>query len=334
MQTEQTLDRGKPILQVKNLQKYYPVRTSLGKTKAYIKAVEDLSFDIYEGETFGLVGESGCGKSTAGRTLLKLVEPTNGEVIYRDNDIFKLKKSSLKHVRKELQMIFQDPHTSLDPRKKVGYSIEESLAIHKIGSKQERKSLALEILKKVGFNEEHYHRYPHEFSGGQRQRIGIARSLVLKPKLIICDEPVSALDVSIQAQIVNLLKSLQKELNLSYMFISHDLSVIRHIADKVGVMYLGNLVEQASTEKLFSEPLHPYTKSLISAVPLLNPEYKREKVALKGELPSPLNPPSGCVFHTRCPFAFDRCKTEVPKNIKVQDERTVKCHLYEESESQ
>jgi len=330
MQSEQTLDRGKPILQVKNLQKYYPVRTSLGKTKAYIKAVEDLSFDIYEGETFGLVGESGCGKSTAGRTLLKLVEPSNGEVIYRDKDIFKLKKPSLKHVRKELQMIFQDPHTSLDPRKKVGYSIEESLAIHKIGSKQKRKSLALEILKKVGFNEEHYHRYPHEFSGGQRQRIGIARSLVLQPKLIICDEPVSALDVSIQAQIVNLLKSLQKELNLSYVFISHDLSVVRHIADKVGVMYLGNLVEQASTEELFSDPLHPYTKSLISAVPLLNPENKREKIAIKGEIPSPLNPPSGCVFHTRCPVAFERCKTEVPKNIKVQDERTVKCHLYEE----
>ncbi len=330
MQTEQTLHKGKPILQVKNLQKYYPVRTSLGKTKAYIKAVEDLSFDIYEGETFGLVGESGCGKSTAGRTLLKLVEPTNGEVIYRDEDIFKLKKSSLKHVRKELQMIFQDPHTSLDPRKKVGYSIEESLAIHKIGSKQKRKRLALDILKKVGFNEEHYYRYPHEFSGGQRQRIGIARSLVLQPKLIICDEPVSALDVSIQAQIVNLLKSLQKELNLSYVFISHDLSVVRHIADKVGVMYLGNLVEQASTEDLFSDPLHPYTKSLISAVPLLNPESKREKIAIQGEIPSPLNPPSGCVFHTRCPFAFERCKTEVPKNNHIHNKRTVKCHLYDE----
>ncbi|UPO90859.1 dipeptide ABC transporter ATP-binding protein [Niallia sp. Man26] len=329
MQTEQTLNRGKPILQVKNLQKYYPVRTSLGKTKAFIKAVEDLSFDIYEGETFGLVGESGCGKSTAGRTLLKLVEPTNGEVLYRNKDIFKLKKSALKYVRKELQMIFQDPHTSLDPRKKVGYSIEESLAIYKIGAKQERKNLALEILKKVGFNEEHYSRYPHEFSGGQRQRIGIARSLVLEPKLIICDEPVSALDVSIQAQIVNLLKSLQKELNLSYLFISHDLSVVRHIADKVGVMYLGNLVEQAPTEELFTDPLHPYTKSLISAVPLLNPESKREKMVIKGEIPSPLNPPSGCVFHTRCPVAFDRCKTEVPKNIQVQTERTVKCHLYE-----
>lgn len=330
MQTEQTLHKGKPILQVKNLQKYYPVRTSLGKTKAYIKAVEDLSFDIYEGETFGLVGESGCGKSTAGRTLLKLVEPTNGEVIYRDEDIFKLKKSSLKHVRKELQMIFQDPHTSLDPRKKVGYSIEESLAIHKIGSKQKRKRLALDILKKVGFNEEHYYRYPHEFSGGQRQRIGIARSLVLQPKLIICDEPVSALDVSIQAQIINLLKSLQKELNLSYVFISHDLSVVRHIADKVGVMYLGNLVEQASTEDLFSDPFHPYTKSLISAVPLLNPESKREKIAIQGEIPSPLNPPSGCVFHTRCPFAFERCKTEVPKNNHIHNKRTVKCHLYAE----
>ncbi|TRZ40345.1 dipeptide ABC transporter ATP-binding protein [Niallia circulans] len=325
MQIEQ-----KPILQVKNLQKYYPVRTSLGKTKAYIKAVEDLSFDIYEGETFGLVGESGCGKSTAGRTLLKLVEPTNGEVIYRGEDIFKLRKSSLKYVRKELQMIFQDPHTSLDPRKKVGYSIEESLAIHNIGSKQKRKSLALEILQKVGFNEEHYYRYPHEFSGGQRQRIGIARSLVLQPKLIICDEPVSALDVSIQAQIVNLLKSLQKELNLSYVFISHDLSVVRHIADKVGVMYLGNLVEQASTEELFSDPLHPYTKSLISAVPLLNPESKREKIAIQGEIPSPLNPPSGCVFHTRCPFAFERCKTEVPKNNNIHNNRAVKCHLYDE----
>ncbi|PKG22216.1 ABC transporter ATP-binding protein [Niallia nealsonii] len=318
----------KPILEVQNLKKYYPIRTALGKTKGYIKAVQDISFTIYEGETFGLVGESGCGKSTAGRSLLRLIEPTSGEAYFNGEDIFQHHKRSLKKVRKDLQMIFQDPNTSLDPRKKVGFSIEEALKIHKIGTNQERKQIALQLLKKVGFTEDHYDRFPHEFSGGQRQRIGIARALVLNPKLIICDEPVSALDVSIQAQIINLLKQLQKEFNISYLFIAHDLSVVRHIADRVGVMYLGHLVEQGNTDDIFSNPLHPYTQSLLSAVPTLNPKQKKEKIIIKGELPSPLNPPSGCVFHTRCPYAMDICKQKKPSDIKINAFQSVKCHLY------
>lgn len=319
-----------PLLKVQNLKKSYPIRTSIGKTKGYINAVQDISFHINEGETYGLVGESGCGKSTLSRTLLRLTEPTGGEAYFNGKDIFQLKGEQLRKIRKDIQMIFQDPHTSLDPRKRIGYSIEESLKIHHVASKLERKKLTIELLEKIGFTEEHYNRYPHEFSGGQRQRIGIARSLVLNPKLIICDEPVSALDVSIQAQIINLLKKLQKELKLSYLFISHDLSVISHIADRVGVMYLGNLVEQSTTEELFSNPLHPYTKSLLSAVPVINSKDAREKIILKGDLPSPLNPPLGCVFHTRCPFAFERCAKEVPRENNIDGNRSVKCHLYDE----
>ncbi|MCL9634272.1 ABC transporter ATP-binding protein [Priestia megaterium] len=328
MSSEAKQQSAKPLLEVRNLQKYYPVRSALGKAKGQIKAVQDLSFDIYEGETYGLVGESGCGKSTAGRTLLKLVEPTGGEAQFNGESIFESKASRLRTIRKDLQMIFQDPHTSLNPRKKIGASIQETLTIHNVGAKSERKQLVLELLKKLGFNEEDYNRYPHEFSGGQRQRIGIARSLILNPKLIICDEPVSALDVSIQAQILNLLRSLQREMKLSYLFISHDLSVVRHIADRVGVMYLGRLVEEGPTDEIFSNPRHPYTKLLLSSVPAIHEHEKREKIEVKGEIPSPLNPPSGCAFHKRCPFAFDRCMKETPEDTVIDSKHKVKCHLY------
>ncbi len=328
MSSEAKQQRMKPLLEVRNLQRYYSVRSALGKAKGQIKAVQDLSFDIYEGETYGLVGESGCGKSTAGRTLLKLVEPTGGEAQFNGESIFESKASRLRTIRKDLQMIFQDPHTSLNPRKKIGASIQETLTIHNVGAKRERKQLVIDLLKKLGFNEEDYNRYPHEFSGGQRQRIGIARSLILNPKLIICDEPVSALDVSIQAQILNLLRSLQREMKLSYLFISHDLSVVRHIADRVGVMYLGRLVEEGPTDEIFSNPRHPYTKLLLSSVPTINEHEKCEKIEVKGEIPSPLNPPSGCAFHKRCPFAFDRCMKETPEDTVVNTKHKVKCHLY------
>lgn len=320
---------NEPILSVRNLKKDYSVLSALGTKKSVIKAVHDVSFDIYEGETYGLVGESGCGKSTLGRTLLRLIEPTDGEAYFGGEDIFQLKGTSLRKVRKNIQMIFQDPHTSLDPRKTIGYTVEEALKIHHIGTRVERKELALRLLRKIGFSDEHYKKFPHEFSGGQRQRIGIARALVLQPKLIICDEPVSALDVSIQAQIINLLKNLQNELKLSYLFIAHDLSVVRHIADRIGVMYLGNLVEQGETDDVFNNPLHPYTKSLLSAVLTTTPKQKTEKIILQGEIPSPLNPPTGCVFHTRCPYATERCKLEVPKDIVLESNRRVKCHLYD-----
>lgn len=329
MSTSTMKSVGQPLLEVRNLKKHYAVRNSLGKTTGYVRAINDISFTIYEGETYGLVGESGCGKSTTGRTLLRLVEPTSGEAQFNGNNIFDLNRKELRAIRKDLQMIFQDPHTSLDPKRKVGYSIEESLIINGVKSKEERKRLVTEMLVKLGFNENDYNRFPHEFSGGQRQRIGIARSLILNPKLIICDEPVSALDVSIQAQIINLLKDLQKQLTLSYLFISHDLSVVRHIADRIGVMYLGNLVEQGTTEEIFSNPLHPYTKGLLSAVPVINESSDREKIEITGEIPSPINPPSGCVFRTRCPFAFERCSKESPEEIHVGEHRSVKCHLYD-----
>ncbi|SOC40904.1 ABC transporter ATP-binding protein [Ureibacillus acetophenoni] len=329
MSTSTMKSVGQPLLEVRNLKKHYAVRNSLGKTTGYVRAINDISFTIYEGETYGLVGESGCGKSTTGRTLLRLVEPTSGEAQFNGNNIFDLNRKELRGIRKDLQMIFQDPHTSLDPKRKVGYSIEESLIINGVKSKEERKRLVTEMLVKLGFNENDYNRFPHEFSGGQRQRIGIARSLILNPKLIICDEPVSALDVSIQAQIINLLKDLQKQLTLSYLFISHDLSVVRHIADRIGVMYLGNLVEQGTTEEIFSNPLHPYTKGLLSAVPVINESSEREKIEITGEIPSPINPPSGCVFRTRCPFAFERCSQESPAEIHVGEHRSVKCHLYD-----
>lgn len=324
-----TTDHQKlPLIEVKGLKKVFLIKNSLGKGKAEVKAVNDVSFNLYKGETYGLVGESGSGKSTTGRVLLNLIEPTAGEAIYQEKDIFQLSRQELKGFRKQFQMVFQDPYSSLNPRKRVGKILEETLTIHRLGSKAERTNIALETLKRVGLDVDHYYRYPHQLSGGQRQRIGLARALIVNPKVIICDEPVSALDVSIQSQILNLLKRLQRELNLTYLFISHDMSVIRYISDRIGVMYLGKIVEEAPNEQLFSDPLHPYTQALLSSVPIPKIEKKKERIVLKGDIPSPINPPSGCVFHTRCPYAMEICKREIPKKSRINNEHIVSCHLY------
>jgi peptide/nickel transport system ATP-binding protein/oligopeptide transport system ATP-binding protein len=325
IETEEALN---VILEVKNLKKYFPVTGTFNKTITHVKAVNDISFSLIRGETYGLVGESGCGKSTTGRTLLRLLEPTEGEVIFRGQDINKLKGSDLRNIRRELQMVFQDPYSSLNPRKRVGAILEETLKIHKIGTKKERTEQVMNILNKVGFQSEHYYRFPHEFSGGQRQRIGLARALIINPSIIICDEPVSALDVSIQSQVLNLLEDMQEEFKLTYLFISHDLGVVRHISDRIGVMYLGKIVEESPTDDLYANPLHPYTQALLSAIPIPNPFVKREKIKLIGEIPSPVNPPSGCVFHTRCPFAMDLCKEIEPAMKMMEHGHKVACHLY------
>lgn len=330
---EQVLQRKETLLEIKHLKKFFPVKRGIlqfNKEQTFVQAVNDVSFSILKGETYGLVGESGCGKSTTGRTLLKLTEPTEGQALYNGKDIFKLSEQQLRKVRQDIQMVFQDPYSSLNPRKRIGKTLEEPLIIHNIGSAQERTEIVMEILNKVGLQLEHYYRYPHEFSGGQRQRIGLARALILNPKILIMDEPVSALDVSIQSQILNLLKKLQTDLSLSYLFISHDMSVVRHVSDRIGVMYLGRLVEEAPTDELFANPLHPYTQALLSAVPVPKAGAKKERIILKGELPSPMNPPSGCVFHTRCPFAMDRCRTEIPQKKEFGKGHQVACHLYEE----
>lgn len=321
------VEQKKPILQVKNLEKHFKLKKTFGSKPGIVKAVNNVSFELYEGETLGIVGESGCGKSTTGRSLLRLIEPTSGNVLLEGQDILKLQRRDLLAMRKKVQMVFQDPFSSLNPRLRVGNILEESLKIHNIGSKSERIEMVLEILNKVGLNEEQYYRFPHEFSGGQRQRIGIARALIVNPKIVVCDEPVSALDVSVQSQIINLLRQIQRESNVSYIFIAHDISVVRHISDRIGVMYLGHMVEEAPTEDLFANPQHPYTKALLSAVPIPNPKIKKERIILKGELPSPLNPPSGCVFHTRCPYTMDICKKEVPTSIKIGEKHSASCHL-------
>ena len=329
-QTEPT--SREPLLDVQNLQKYFPVMSQFGRlggVKNYVKAVNDVSFQLYEGETYGLVGESGCGKSTTGRTVLGLTEATTGEVLYQGQNIFDLSKKEIRSIRKDLQMVFQDPYSSLNPRIRIGQMLEEPMIIHGIGgNKQQRRERVFDILQKVGLQPEHYYRFPHEFSGGQRQRLGLARALIVNPKIIICDEPVSALDVSIQSQILNLLKHLQAEFGLTYLFITHDISVVRHISDRIGVMYLGKIVEEATTDSLFENPLHPYTKALFSAVPSTDRTKVRERVVLRGEIPSPLNPPSGCMFHTRCPFAMDICKSEVPAVKEIHPQHKVACHLY------
>lgn len=320
-----------PILSVKDLKKHFPVRNLFGRAGAFVKAVDGVSFDLYEGQTYGLVGESGCGKTTIGRTLMRLTEPTAGSAQYKEEDILQIKVEEFKKYRQELQIIFQDPYSSLNPKRRIGNTLEEPLIIHKMGSKLERLERVEEIMKKVGLRLDQYHRYPHEFSGGERQRIGIARALIVDPKIVVCDEPVSALDVSIQSQIINLLRDLQESLNLSYLFIAHDISVVRYISDRIGVMYLGKIVEESIAEELISEPLHPYTQALLSAVPLPKPRSKRgfdQRTIIEGDIPSPLNPPPGCVFHNRCKYAMDICKQEEPANKEVAPNHFVKCHLF------
>jgi peptide/nickel transport system ATP-binding protein/oligopeptide transport system ATP-binding protein len=317
------------LVVVRDLKKYFPVRRGLlQRVVAWVKAVDGVSFNIRRGETLGLVGESGCGKTTVGRTILRLIEPTAGEVYFEGRNIFALTKSELKALRRDMHIIFQDPYSSLDPRMPVGASIAEGLAVHGIGTPKERMEMVIDLLRKVGLEDYHARRYPHEFSGGQRQRIVIARALALRPKFIVCDEPISALDVSIQAQIINLLKELQEEFHLTYLFIAHNLSVIEHVSDRVAVMYLGKIVELTSREELYRNPLHPYTQALLSAVPIPDPTLKRERILLKGDVPSPLNPPAGCRFHPRCPVAMAHCAREEPPFINVgtpQQEHWVAC---------
>lgn len=325
-QTIASTNGKKDLIQVKNLVKYFPVRGGLmQRVVAWVQAVDDVSFTVREGETLGLVGESGCGKTTVGRTMLRLTEPTAGEVLYEGTDIFKLRGNDLKKMRRNMQIIFQDPYASLDPRMPIGESISEGLKIHNIGTPKERFEIVIENLRKVGLEDYHARRYPHEFSGGQRQRIGIARALALRPKFIICDEPVSALDVSIQSQVLNILNDLQQEFGLTYLFIAHNLSVVEHISHRVSVMYLGKMVEMASREELFRNPLHPYTQALMSAIPIPDPSLKRERIILPGDVPSPLNPPSGCRFHPRCPVAMEHCAAEEPPFIEVSPDHWVAC---------
>lgn len=320
-----------PILKVTDLKVHFPVAGGVFSKKQVVKAVDGLNFEIMPGETFGLVGESGCGKSTTGRAIVKIYTPTEGKVEFNGEDITKIKGKELSEFRKNVQMIFQDPYASLNPRMTVGEIIREPMDIHNIFStKKEREDRVRELLEIVGLKPDHIRRYPHEFSGGQRQRIGIARTLALNPKFIVCDEPISALDVSIQAQVINLLENIQKKMDISYLFIAHDLSMVKHISDRIGVMYLGNMVEIGEADDVYNKPLHPYTQALLSAVPIPDPKVARQKkrIVLEGELPSPIDPPSGCVFRTRCPNASERCAKEKPKAVKVGN-RSVACFLYE-----
>jgi len=316
------------LLEVKNLKKYFPIAKGIfSKVVGYVYAVDGVSFQVKRGKTLGLVGESGCGKTTMGKTILKLLEPYSGEIFYDDVDITNYTRAQMKGLRKEMQIIFQDPFSSLNPRITVGSIVGAALEIHDIAKGKEKEDIITSLLKKVGLQPEHMRRYPHEFSGGQRQRIGIARSLAVNPKLIIGDEPVSALDVSIQAQIINLLKDLQLEFGLTYIIIAHDLSVISHIADDVAVMYLGKIVELGSVKELYSTPLHPYTEALLSAVPVPDPEVKKTRIILKGDVPSPIHPPSGCRFHPRCSYRFEPCDRIEPEFKRVTGDHFVACHL-------
>ncbi len=315
------------LVTVKNLKKYFVLNSGfLSREKKVVKAVDGLDLNIYQGETLGIVGESGCGKSTTGRLILRLLEPTEGEIYFEGNNITDISNKELKDMRRNFQMVFQDPYACLNPRLSIKSIIEEPLKTHGFNSKQ-RKKVIKELLDEVGIPTSYMDRYPHEFSGGQRQRIGIARALTVKPKFIVADEPVAALDVSIQAQILNLMSDLQKQYNLTYLFIAHDLSVVQYISDRIGVMYLGQMVELADSEELFDFPLHPYTRALLSAIPIPDPEIEKKRIPLEGEIPSPVNPPSGCRFHTRCPYADEICKKEKPKFIEVKKNHYLACHF-------
>jgi oligopeptide transport system ATP-binding protein len=318
-----------PLLSVRNLKKHFPIRGGiLGREVGRVHAVDGVSLDVAPGETLGLVGESGCGKSTTGRCILRLIEPTSGEIWFQGQDVTAMEGEALRAMRRDLQIIFQDPFASLNPRHTVGGIIGEALTIHGlVKTRQEMEDKVVQLLETVGLRPEHMRRFPHEFSGGQRQRIGIARALAVEPKLIVCDEPVSALDVSIQAQVINLLEDLQEKFGLTYLFIAHDLSVVEHISDRVAVMYLGRVVEVATAEELYANPLHPYTEALLSAVPIPDPKIKRKRIVLQGDVPNPIRPPSGCHFHTRCPIAEPRCSTEVPTLKSAGGRHQVSCHL-------
>jgi oligopeptide/dipeptide ABC transporter ATP-binding protein len=325
---EPVRDLGDVLLSVKNLKKYFPITGGImSRVVGNVRAVDGVSFDIARGETLGLVGESGCGKTTTGRAVLRLIEPTAGRVEFEGKNIMEFSPKAMRAVRRQMQIIFQDPFGSLNPRMSVGQIIQEPLVIHGVGNRTQREARVKELLDVVGLASYHVQRFPHEFSGGQRQRVGIARALALNPKLIVADEPVSALDVSIQSQILNLLEDLQKEFDLTYLFIAHGLNVIRHISDRVGVMYLGVMVELGSAAEIYQKPLHPYTEALFSAIPVPNPELKRSRIVLQGDLPSPVHPPSGCRFHTRCPIAQDRCRREVPVWKESFPGHFVACHF-------
>jgi oligopeptide/dipeptide ABC transporter ATP-binding protein len=322
------------MIEVLGLKKYFPIRTGVfSRIHGYVKAVDGVSFSILPGETYGLVGESGCGKSTIGHTLLKMLEPTEGKVLYKGRDVFSMGKQELRSLRREMQIVFQDPYSSLNPRKTVGGAIGEALTVHGIASGEERRKRVERVLELCGLARYHYRRYPHEFSGGQRQRLVIARALALNPQFIVADEPISALDVSIQSQIINLMERLQEELGLTFLFISHDLGVVKHMSDRVGVMYLGTLVEEAPKKEFYASPLHPYSQALISAIPSMDPERPKHRIILTGDVPSPASPPEGCRFHTRCPRAAALCRHEVPELKAVSPGHLVACHsLHDDKE--